>query len=195
MILGIIPARKGSKRLPGKNTRMLCGKPLIAWTIEAALCSGKLDRVIVSTDDDEAADVADRMGCEVAMRPDFLATDTASVYDVVRFHLKNTDADHVMLLQPTSPLRTAADIDDMALDYVCEERPHPTQSRAIGDTKANGAMYIAPTDDWWRDRNFNFDTTGGALWYDMPPERSIDINELADFEACERYMNSMKPPK
>lgn len=191
MILGIIPARAGSKRLPGKNTRPLCGKPLIAWTIEAAIRSGKLDRIVVSSDDEKAIDVAREYDVDIRRRPAWLATDTASIYDVVRQMFRSypcRDDDSVVLLQPTSPLRTADDIDSfVGRNTNVLGSLLPSQSCARGRKKANGALYSARI-EVWRDRTFNFDTNPKVRRYNMPPERSIDINTLEDFEACERYM-------
>ena len=83
-ILAIIPARGGSKRLPRKNVLDLAGKPLIAWTIEAALRSKYIERVVVSTDNNEIADISKKYGADVPfMRPDYLATDEATSIDVV----------------------------------------------------------------------------------------------------------------
>jgi CMP-N,N'-diacetyllegionaminic acid synthase len=83
-VLAIIPARGGSKRLPGKNVRPLMGKPLIAWTIEAAQRSGVIDHAIVSTDDETTAKIAEAWGAKVPwMRPAELATDVASSMDVI----------------------------------------------------------------------------------------------------------------
>lgn len=112
-ILGIIPARGGSKGIPRKNVRMLAGKPLIAWTIEAAMESTKLSRLVVSSDDGEILVVARTYGAEIIMRPLELATDDALTIDVVHHALQvsDTNFDAVMLLQPTCPLRTADDID------------------------------------------------------------------------------------
>ncbi len=114
--LGVVPARGGSKGVPRKNLRPLCGKPLIAWTIEAAL-SSRLDRVVVSSDDDEIIDVANRYG-ELApfSRPAELATDDARTLPVVQHALRFVEAagdrfDVIVLLQPTTPMRRAADID------------------------------------------------------------------------------------
>ena len=112
-ILGLITARGGSKGVPGKNIKFLAGKPLIVWTIEAALASGRIDRLILSTDSDEIAAVAKAAGCEVPfMRPPTLATDTATSNDVIRHALETIDSDddRVVLLQPTSPLREPRDI-------------------------------------------------------------------------------------
>ena len=116
--IGIIPARGGSKGLPGKNIRPLCGKPLIAWTIEKALKSLHLDVVMVSTDSPEIAAIAREHGAEVPfLRPAELATDTANSYDVIRHALghyrqsANRAFAYTALLEPTSPLREDDDID------------------------------------------------------------------------------------
>jgi len=112
-ILGLIPARGGSKGIPRKNVRLLGGKPLIAWTIDEAKKSKYIDRLVVSTDDHEIAEIARKYGADVPfMRPAELATDTARGVDVVLHALhKLPEYDAVILLQPTSPFRTTADID------------------------------------------------------------------------------------
>lgn len=113
-ILALITARGGSKGIPGKNVRPAGGKPLIAWTVLAAKGSRYVDRVILSTDDRSIAAVAEQFGCEVPfMRPAELATDEADSMDTVRHALKSLSEryDYLILLQPTSPLRTTADID------------------------------------------------------------------------------------
>jgi CMP-N-acetylneuraminic acid synthetase len=117
-MLAIIPARGGSKGLPGKNVKLLQGKPLIAYTIEAALESQYIDRVIVTTDSQEIADVAEKYGAEVPfLRPDSLATDTASAIDVYLHaadYMKKEGCavDEFMVLLPTAPLRTSKHIDE-----------------------------------------------------------------------------------
>lgn len=112
-IIAIIPARGGSKGLPRKNVRLLGGKPLLAWTIEAAHASRYLDRVILSSDDDEIISVAASFGCDVPFKRDpTLASDAATSIEVVIDALERCSGyDLVVLLQPTSPLRTAQDID------------------------------------------------------------------------------------
>lgn len=111
-VLGVITARGGSKGIPGKNIKPLLGKPLIAYTIEAAQKSGVLDRLILSTDDPEIARVAKEYGCGIPfMRPKELASDTASHLEVMRHAvqwLKDNEGyspDYTMILQPTSPAR------------------------------------------------------------------------------------------
>tara|TARA_R110002095_G_scaffold103660_1_gene90858 strand:+ start:13129 stop:13857 length:729 start_codon:yes stop_codon:yes gene_type:complete len=117
-VVGLITARGGSKGVPRKNIQMLAGKPLIAWTIEAALQSQELDRVIVSTDDREIASISRRYGAEVPfMRPLELALDGSSHVDVVLHAIdwlvehEQYDTEYVTMLQPTSPFRIAEDID------------------------------------------------------------------------------------
>lgn len=116
-VLGLITARGGSKGLPGKNVRPLCGKPLIAWSVAAGKAAPSLDAVVVSTDDEAIAAAARAAGAEVPfMRPAELAGDTASSIDVVLHVIDALAAagrsfDIVVLLEPTSPLREAADIE------------------------------------------------------------------------------------
>jgi len=116
-VLALIPARAGSKGLPGKNIRRLCGKPLIAWTIEQGLGSSFVDKVVVSTDSEEIASVARHYGASVPfLRPQDLASDLASSLEVI-FHaidfleLRGEIYEYIVLLEPTSPLREVSDID------------------------------------------------------------------------------------
>lgn len=114
-IIAVIPARGGSKSIPRKNITPLAGKPLIAWTIEAAKQVKEIDRIIVSTDNDEIGGVSVKNGAEVYNRPAHLATDDALIIDTLR-HLLETlrnegeKADIFILLEPTCPLRSAEDI-------------------------------------------------------------------------------------
>jgi N-acylneuraminate cytidylyltransferase/CMP-N,N'-diacetyllegionaminic acid synthase len=117
-ILTIIPARGGSKGLQRKNILPLLGKPLIAWTIEQALESKYLDRIVVSTDDEKIAEIAKKYGAEVPfIRPAELATDTAATTDVILhaldfFERKRQYYNYFALLEPTSPLRDTKDVDN-----------------------------------------------------------------------------------
>ena len=146
-ILAIIPARGGSKRLPRKNILNLAGKPLIAWSIESALASKYIDRVIVSSDDDEIAAISEKYGADVPfMRPADLATDESTSIDVVLYTIEalrgiDEQYDYVILLQPTSPLRQAKHIDDSisqminkgsdAIISVCESEHHPLWNNTL----------------------------------------------------------------
>jgi|TARA_B110000116_G_C16798561_1_gene568558 CMP-N,N'-diacetyllegionaminic acid synthase len=116
-ILAIIPARGGSKGLPGKNIRPLLGKPLMAWSIEQALASKYIDHVYVSTDSEEIAVIARSYGALIPfMRPKELAKDATSTADVLIHFIKEIEGlgkkyDHILVLEPTSPLRETQDID------------------------------------------------------------------------------------
>jgi CMP-N-acetylneuraminic acid synthetase len=116
-VLGIVPARGGSKGVPGKNARLLNGRPLIAYTAAAALGATTLSRVVLSTDDERIAEIGRRCGLEVPfMRPAALATDGTPTLPVVQHALACLEAggdrfDAVVILQPTTPLRRAEVID------------------------------------------------------------------------------------
>ncbi len=116
-ILGIITARGGSKGIPGKNIKEIAGKPLIVYTIEAARAANIFDRVVLSTDDEQIADIARAYGCEVPfMRPAELAQDATPHLPVLQHAVnflkekENYYPDYIMILQPTAPLRTAQHI-------------------------------------------------------------------------------------
>lgn len=140
-VIAVIPARGGSKSVPGKNVRPLGGKPLIAWSIDTARSCTLIDRVIVSTDDTEIARLARQWGAEVYDRPDHLATDNALVIDALRdleYRLKaeGSKAEIMVLLEPTCPFRTVQDVstcierlvneelDSIATFKVAELNPH-----------------------------------------------------------------------
>jgi CMP-N-acetylneuraminic acid synthetase len=118
-ILVVVTARGGSKGLPGKNIKYLNGKPLIAWTIKQIKDSDYIDHVVISTDSKEIAKVSENYGIKVPeLRPDYLATDSASSMDVLEYTInreneEGRDYDYVMLLEPTSPLRKKDDLDNM----------------------------------------------------------------------------------
>lgn len=119
MNLAIIPARGGSKGLPGKNIRLLNGKPLIVWSIEAARRSKLIDRFLVSTDSEEIANIAKSNGCEVIMRSAELASDEATTIAVIEDIAKKIpEALNFIVLQPTSPLRSKDLIDNCLKEYL-----------------------------------------------------------------------------
>lgn len=132
MILGITPARGGSKAIPRKNIKEICGKPLIAWTIEAAKASHLLDRYIVSTEDEEIARICENYGVDVLWRPPELATDEASTLSVLQHVAEQIPCKVVVLLQCTSPIRSkgiidecikkflANDYDSLATGFICK---------------------------------------------------------------------------
>lgn len=147
-VIGLIPARGGSKGVSRKNVRHLCGKPLLQYTADAALAAHRLDHVIVSTDDETIAAVARECGIDVPfLRPASLAEDETPMIPVVQhalewFQHQGTSFDAVCLLQPTNPLRLAADIDgavdlleqtqaDSVISFVEVGEKHPARMKLI----------------------------------------------------------------
>jgi len=121
-VIAVVPARGGSKSVPGKNIKHLGGKPLLAWSIEVARRVQAVDRVIVSTDDTLIGDSASRHGAEVYMRPPHLATDDALVIDAIRDLYRRLleegePADVMVLLEPTCPFRSRQDVTE-CLDLI-----------------------------------------------------------------------------
>lgn len=210
-ILAVIPARGGSKRLPGKNIMILGNKPLIAWTIEAAQKSGSIDRIILSSDDQEIISVAKEYGCEVPfVRPSYLASDGATSEDVLEHAITAIDQeyDYVVLLQPTSPFRTTGDIDTavrMCIDnqapsveslikvsenpewMFClnEDGTMTNACKEVIDSEKyilNGAVYVIKTELFMKNKKIRYPE---SLSYIMPKERSVDIDTRDDFEYAE----------
>lgn len=220
-VLALIPARGGSKGLPGKNVRNFCGKPLIAWTIEASLACPNIDRVVLSSDDEEIMSVARAYGCEVPFRRDAsLAEDSSSTVDVVIDALDRCpEAVTVVLLQPTSPLRTSEDISTALFLYqqsgakscvsVCEAAQSPywmfsisnqdTLVPIIQDAVAHRRQELQTAyalngaiyiaDTEWLRTSRSFIDTK-TIALVMPQSRSIDIDTLEDFELAEFFCNN-----
>lgn len=183
MILGVILARGGSKRLPRKNVLPLCGVPLIGWAIRAAKASIWLDTVAVSSDDEEILSVAREHGAETVKRPPEMATDEASSYPALFHAMDRYDPTHVALLQATSPLMLSMDIDACMALAVDSSAAAVTAHGGI----ANGAVYAARS-DWIRAKG-TFE--GVTVHHEMPAMRSVDINTAADFALAERYMREV----
>ena len=212
-ILGIIPARGGSKGIPKKNIKLLNGKPLIAYTIEAALASN-LDRVIVSTDCKEIAGISKEYGAEVIIRSFNLAEDTTPTLPVLQHVVSKLEVefDAVMTLQPTSPLRTSKHINeaielfesDKEVDSLVEV-PHNympeklmsfdgkylTGNREVKRRQEistmyarNGAaIYITKTE-----KLGEYIFGGKILPYFMSKIKSFDIDDMEDWEIVERII-------
>lgn len=218
-MIAIIPARGGSKGLPGKNIRPLNGKPLIAYAVEAALKAKNIDRVIISTDDEDIARVAANYGAELPfMRPAELASDTAMaidnyIYTIGRLEEESGEKiEAFVVLQPTSPLRIAEDIDgavemfeqknaDSVISYTQEA--HPISWHKYLD---NEGRFIDILDANIKNRQDNRISyyPNGAVYvfrtsmirnrkyyteksyaYIMPRTRSVDIDFIEDFEYAE----------
>jgi CMP-N,N'-diacetyllegionaminic acid synthase len=214
-VLGLIPARGGSKGLPGKNILEVGGFPLLAWTVIAAQKSRYIDRLILSSDDNEIISVARDYGCDVPFtRPTELAGDETSSADVARHAINNLQDkyDVLVLLQPTSPLRTTSDIDacvkllfdtnapsvisvcqtdkspywmflrdsDGVLEPVIQQESVPSRRQdAPAVYLPNGAVYAVKITRFLENPVFIFPQ---SLGYVMPRNRSLDIDELDDFQ-------------
>ena len=168
-VLAMIPARGGSRRVPRKNLRHYRGQSLLDWAVAHAKGSKYIDHFVVSSEDPEILSCAVAHGLE---RPAELATDDASCEDVMRHALSLFPAAWVVLLQPTSPLRTSEDID------ACIERAqlgHGCISTLRG--KTNGAVYVA-TAEWIAEHEFSH---MGLMKYEMDESHSLDVNVAEDF--------------
>jgi len=226
-ILGIVPAKGASRGLPGKNLRLLCEKPLIQWTIEASMCSRHVTRTVVSSDSHEILGLASELGAEVIERPEDYATDEASSESVIRHSLEHLEAnegyrpDAIVLLQPTSPLRTAEQIDgalELYLRGECtavisgyELGRNPLKEFLIGDDGMLGAILedrfpFLPRQQLPRAFRPNgaiyivwtdlFRQTGSLLTdqtmpFYMNEEVSIDIDTIEDLIACEERLTAV----
>jgi CMP-N,N'-diacetyllegionaminic acid synthase len=218
-VLGIITARGGSKGLPGKNIRAVGGKPLLAWSIEAGAASRYIDRLVLSSDDDAIMEVARSYGCEVPFRRDpRLAADDTPGIDVVLDAIERCPGyDWVVLLQPTSPLRSVQDIDSAlelcvandapACVSVCEARQSPywmylleadarmkplLPAHPAARRQELPAVYILNGAVYVARQNWLKATrdfkADGCLAYRMPLARSIDVDTHEDLLAVEKQL-------
>lgn len=222
--LGVIPARGGSKGLPRKNILPLGGKPLLAWSIESARASALLDRTILSSEDPEIMDVARAWGCDVPFaRPlELAADDTPGVAPVLHaLQALPERYDYVVLLQPTSPLRQARDIDgciraciESGAPACASVTPAATPPEHFRRMDATGRL--SPLlDDQGAVRRQDYPAAyllNGAVYvaradfllqaktfftpdtigYIMPPERSPDIDSALDFAFCETLIRRLQ---
>lgn len=222
-VFALIPARGGSKGIPRKNIKLIGGKPLIVWTIEAALRSRLLDAVVVSTDDAEIAEVARKAGAEVPfMRPAALAQDQTPGLDPV-LHALNQLPQYqaVLLLQPTSPLRSTQDIDGClqlareraapSVVSVSEAETHPYWTYRINQGQALERMVEAApvarrqdlpqavalngalyfADATWLRRSGSL-VTAETLAYVMTREHSVDLDTPFDWKLAELLLKELK---
>lgn len=218
-LLALIPARGGSKGIPRKNIRPFCGKPLLQWSIDVALAAPSVERVVVSTDDLEIAEIARACGAEVPfLRPPELASDTApGIAPALHVLRQLPDVSHLLLLQPTSPLRQVDDVEatialsrktgNDAIVSVTTCSKHPAWMYALSPEQVimpildiqdasirqqlppayvlNGALYFASRSFLEYEKKF---LTSSTLGYVMPPERSVDIDTLLDWQWGEFLM-------
>ncbi|MBS0366244.1 MAG: acylneuraminate cytidylyltransferase family protein [Proteobacteria bacterium] len=219
-VLALIPARGGSKGLPGKNILQARGRPLLAWSVAAAQASRFIDRVVLSSEDEAIMAAARACGCEVPFqRPNELASDATPTIDVVLHALDALPGyDVVILLQPTSPLRTAADI-----DAACERFVASGASACVSVSRAEQSPYWmfrlvannalvpiieAPLETTRRQDLPEVYVLNGAIYvadaallrqtrtfltrdtvaHVMPTERSLDIDTESDFQAFKKMV-------
>ena len=213
--LAIIPARGGSKGIPKKNIVPLGGKPMIAYSIEAALQSKYIDHTIVSTDDEKIAQISSNYGANVIMRPPELAKDTSVTIDVLLHVIKalETEYDFLVLLQPTSPLRLSKHIDEAielfqsngnkSLVSVSLVNDHPLLIRTVDDTGKLNKLFSKNSTVRRQDMP-KYYRINGAIYinkishihaktslndnqtaYIMPQEFSVDIDEPIDLFIAE----------
>ncbi|MBR1383476.1 MAG: acylneuraminate cytidylyltransferase family protein [Ruminococcus sp.] len=221
--IAVITARSGSKGLPDKNIMPLCGKPLLAYSIEAALESGCFEKVFVSTDSQQYAETAVRYGADCSfLRSAENSSDSAGSWDVIRevireFEKRGERYDRIMLLQPTSPLRTAGDIKESfrlmkekqarAIVGVCETEHSPIWCNTLPDDLSMENFRNERYRDLPRQQLPAFYRINGAIYlvtleelfsgkmlssgcyaYIMPRERSIDIDTELDLIIAEAVM-------
>ena len=226
-VLAIIPSRKGSKRLPNKNKLIINGKPLICWTIESALASKNINDVVISTDDLEIKNISQSYNVDVPfLRPKALSGDKASTIDVIFHAIEYYESigkfyDTIVLLQPTSPLRTTTDIDNSfkllsqeihSVVSVCKLDHPPFWSNTLPTNKSL---------EFFMDKDFigkrsqelpQYYRINGAIYiaktnylkvnknffgkkskaFIMNPQNSIDIDTELDFKLCELMMKEKK---
>jgi len=200
MMLGIIPARGGSKGIPNKNIKSIAGKPLIAWTIEAAQQSKLLDDFIVSTDSAEIAEISQQYGSKYTQRPKHLATDTSLIIDTLQDLVEKIPCDTIVLLQPTSPIRNdllidacislykSTKTDVVVTGFNCKYKPFGTTTKRRQDTKGffynDGNVMVINKDIIKQGKLFtdNFKTIYTSR------EENIEIDDDFDFWLAEKVL-------
>lgn len=231
-ILGVIPARGGSKGVPDKNIKPILGKPLIAYTIQTGLKSQLVSDLVVTTDSEVIQQIALEYGAECPfLRPDELATDTALAIPTIQHavkemeKLKNEKYDYIIMLQPTSPLKRSTDLDgalnrlieedaDGIISVVNVDNHHPMKMKKFTGEDGhsgqlvdyqkppyencprqllppiyivNGAIYATKRDVFMHQNTFQGDF---CLGYEMPAERSVNIDTEFDFLLAEHIITN-----
>jgi N-acylneuraminate cytidylyltransferase len=200
MILGVIPARGGSKAIPRKNIKTIAGKPLIAWTIEAAKKSILMDRFVVSTEDKEICEISRGYGAEVIARPPELATDEATTLSVLQHILSIIKADTIVILQPTSPVRDSdlidrcirryqdAEADNLATGFICKFMEYGTYTQRRQNLKGffydDGNICVVKSDLIKKGKLFG----KKVQRVETTREQNIEIDDEFDFWMAEQVL-------
>ena len=216
-VLAVIPARGGSKRLPGKNLKALGGKPLIQWSIEAAMNSDYIDRIIVSSDNDTILQTAEDIRKDLPLkRAAAYARDETTTIQTLHHILDTIDEryDILIVLQPTSPLRTTEDINTALQAFVHNGKckgcisvtPAPQATKWTYTVDSNDLMHVAPPGDdglyqlngaiyihsishFIKNHSFTYEN---YLAYIMPDNRSVDIDTYSDFDRCKALIAAQR---
>lgn len=226
-IAAIIPARKGSKGIPNKNITLLNGVPLVEYTIKQAYETKTIDKIIVSTDSEEVCNIASKYDISVKnLRPENLSNDTAILYDVIKYEIENNKLleekfDIIILLQPTSPLRTSTMIEDALKDFVnegqesavsvSEVEEHPVFMRTIDED--NQLKKVLDVDSTIRRQDLpRYYKVNGMIYINrivdfngeyislndnksaiiIPKEYAIDIDNLEDLKRAENFVKTLE---
>lgn len=226
-MIAVIPARSGSKGLPDKNIKLLAGKPLLSYSIEAALKANIFDTVMVSTDSERYAEIAKKYGAEVPfLRSEETASDAASTHDCIievldKYKALGKNFDKVMILQPTSPLRSVKSIVGVVKAYrdcnangivsVCEVEHSPLWSNVLPEDKSMKG-FLSNQANKPRQALRTYYRLNGAIYlynslyycsnedeyndkvfaYIMPKDESIDIDSQFDFDLAECILQKRK---
>ena len=189
-VLALIPARGGSKGIPHKNLAQLGGKPLLAWTVEAALASRRVTSTVVSTDSDEIADVARSLGAGVLARPAVLAQDATPMQAVLEHALGELSCDVLVLLQPTSPLRRAEHVDG-AVELLLEthadivvsvvEVPHAFRPSSLMRLEDGRLLALDPDEPLLRQRKATLYARNGPAVVALRPGARLYAGDVRPF--------------
>ena len=187
-VVAIIPARKNSRRLLHKNRLLLNGKELFKYTIEQAIRCEFIDEIILTTDDEVIIDLAQIYAYEprfrIVERPSEISQDDSPVYKYVLHALKDYENDTIIiLLQPTSPLRLMEDIEGCYATFLHNKLPLVSVCKLNPKLLLfNGAVYVLSLDVLKQHKSF---TTNPMIHYEIPLDRSIDIDNYMEFKMCE----------
>ncbi len=194
MRVAIVPARGGSQRIPGKNTKPFMGKPMILWPLEAAVRSDLFDSIIVSTDSDAIAKLVSGRGCEVVMRePDDGATGTQEI--AARVLDARPEFDQACVIYPCSPMLTPADLHETYSAW--QRRPDRFLSTAVrvGDFEASdaGCLYWGLASSFRARQPYENGPGFNHFVHLVDPARFIDINTPEDWARAESMFNALHP--
>lgn len=220
--LAVIPARGGSKRLPRKNILDLCGKPLIAWSIDEAKKSKYIAKTLVTSDDEEILNISKKYGADISKRPSKLSSDSSTTYEALEHVISSQEQEYeyIVLLQPTSPLRTSKHIDEAiellelknadAVISVCEVEHSVLWSMTL-DEDDDMSEFVKKIDARRSQEQEKHYRLNGAIYicktkkllekkslflqenvfaYKMQREDSIDIDEELDFKLANLLLES-----